>query len=323
MVNHNKSVGRFEKVSWVNVGEQQQGQRLDNFLLRYLKGVPKSRIYRIVRKGEVRVNKGRVKAEYKLQKGDQIRIPPIRTAHVTPGDISIPDWVKLAITQPLFEDEALLVINKPPRLAVHGGTGIQFGLIEAARQLYPQTPFLELVHRIDRETSGCIVLAKARNVLNALHEQFRRQAGRVEKSYLSILYGQLYEVKKIRSALRQTRDDKGMKQVVVDSAGQSAKSTIMPIETYQDACYARIGLLTGRMHQARVHAASIGHPILGDKLYGNWEANRWLKSFGGNRCLLHAERYQFNHPLTGKQIQLIAPLPEDFKLVQEKLKNNA
>lgn len=320
MVNQNKHIDSFSNVSWVDIGEGQHGQRIDNFLFKHLKGVPKSRVYRILRKGEVRVNKGRVQPSYKLQTGDKLRIPPIRTAQLNSDELIVPAWVTAAIDKPIYEDEVLFVINKPAGLAVHGGSGIAFGLIEAVRKLRPQASFMELVHRIDRETSGCIILAKTRPALNKLHQQFRREEGQLQKSYLSVLSGQLSEVKTVTAALQQTRDDKGMKRVMVDSAGQKAKSTFMPITAFGGvASYVRIQLYTGRMHQARVHAASIGLPILGDKIYGNWEVNRKMQKQSVSRCLLHAERYQLEHPETGKQLQLIAPLPQEFSRVLENL----
>ncbi len=206
---------------------------------------------------------------------------------------------------------------------MHGGTGIEYGLIEAMRQLKPDWPFLELVHRIDRETSGCVVLAKSRPALNHLHLQFRREQGAVEKAYLALLFGILDEVKTVSTALLATRDHKGMKRSAVDPEGQAAKSTLLPIGHFDGelgaVTYVRIQLYTGRMHQARVHTASSDLPILGDKLYGNWEVNRAAKSFGVKRCMLHAERYQLKHPLTEKLLQFNAPLPADFEKVIENL----
>jgi len=305
----------FSQVSWFEVSEHQHGQRIDNFLFRHLKGVPKSRVYRILRKGEVRVNKARIKPEYKLQSGDQIRIPPIRVADASSTEFEIPAWVRKAIAAPLFEDDSLIVINKPSGLAVHGGSGVKFGLIEAMRQLAPDRPFLELAHRIDRETSGCVVLAKSRPVLNHLHEQFRRDHGKMEKSYLALLFGILPDVQTVTAKLRQTRDAQGMKRVVIDPQGQVARSTFMPLEQINGATYVRILLYTGRMHQARAHAVSLELPILGDKLYGDWEANRASRAQGVKRCQLHAERYQLNHPVSGKLMRFTAPLPEDFESV--------
>ena len=312
MVNKNKESADFSSVSMLEITEHQHGQRIDNYLFRLLKGVPKSRVYRIMRKGEVRINKSRVKPDYKLQKGDLLRIPPVRAAQTAPGELSIPGWVRAAIQNLIYEDEALVVINKPPGLAVHGGSGVEFGLIEAMRQLKPDWPFLELVHRIDRETSGCIMLAKSRPALNQLHQQFRREEGQMEKAYLAVLAGTLESTITVNASLRQSRDHNGMKRALVDKQGQVAKSTFMPLENFDNFSYSRILLYTGRMHQARVHAASLGLPVLGDKLYGDREINRRVRSVGVKRCMLHAERYQLNHPQSGKLLQLIAPLPKDF-----------
>jgi len=304
----------------LEITEHQHGQRIDNYLFRLLKGVPKSRVYRIMRKGEVRVNKSRVKPDYKLQQGDMLRLPPVRATQAAPGEFLIPGWVQAAIEQPIFEDEALVVINKPPGLAVHGGSGIEFGLIEAMRQLKPHWPFLELVHRIDRETSGCILLAKSRPMLNQLHLQFRREEGQMEKAYLALLAGKLESTITVNARLKQTRDHKGMKRAMVDKQGQVAKSTFMPLEQFDDISYARILLYTGRMHQARVHADSLGLPILGDSLYGDRERNRQVRTIGVKRCMLHAESYQLNHPQTGKLMQFNAPLPKDFNDVLANIK---
>ena len=312
MVNQNQGDNSFSSVSMLEITEHQHGQRIDNYLFRLLKGVPKSRVYRIMRKGEVRVNKSRVKPDYKLQKGDMLRLPPIRATQTAPGQFVIPGWVQAAIEQPIFEDESLVVINKPPGLAVHGGSGIEFGLIEAMRQLKPDWPFLELVHRIDRETSGCILLAKSRPVLNQLHQQFRREEGQMEKAYLAVLAGTLESTITVNAPLKQSRDSNGMKRAIVDKQGQAAKSTFMPLEHYAEYSYARVLLYTGRMHQARVHAVSLGLPILGDSLYGNREINRRVRKIGVKRCMLHAERYQLNHPQSGKLVQFNAPLPKDF-----------
>jgi 23S rRNA pseudouridine955/2504/2580 synthase len=320
MVNQNQEGKTYSQVSWLEITEHQHDQRVDNFLFRLLKGVPKSRVYRIMRKGELRVNKSRVKPDYKLQKGDMLRIPPIRVAQPGPGEFIIPGWVRTAIEHPVFEDEALVVVNKPPGLAVHGGSGIEFGLIEAMRQLKLDWPFLELVHRIDRETSGCILLAKSRPVLNQLHLQFRREEGQMEKSYLAVLSGKLEAVATVNAPLILSRDGNGMKRAIIDDQGRAAKSTFMPIEVYDETSYARILLYTGRMHQARVHAAGLGLPILGDKLYGDREVNRVTRSIGVKRCLLHAERYQLNHPLSGELMQFNAPLPKDFSDVISNLR---
>ena len=320
MVNQNQNGLDLSKVSWLEIGEHQHGQRIDNYLFRLLKGVPRSRIYRILRKGEVRVNRSRVKPEYKLQQGDRVRLPPIRVSEGRSGALHIPSWVSVALQEPLYIDDALVVYNKPAGLAVHGGSGIEFGLIEVLRQLHPEWTFLELVHRLDRETSGCILLARSRPVLNQLHQQFRREEGKLEKSYLALLSGALQHAATVNEPLMQTRDERGMKRVVVDTEGQAAKSTFLPVENYDQASFCRILLYTGRMHQARVHAASLGMPLLGDRLYGDREINRQLRSLGVKRCMLHAERYQLQHPVSGKLVQFNAPLPEDFEAVLGRLR---
>lgn len=306
------------KVYFINIDQNQDGQRIDNFLLRQLKGVPKSRIYRLLRKGEVRVNKGRIKPDYKLKLDDVVRIPPVRVAQSLDQTLAIPTWLGKIIKQPIFEDEALLVINKPSGLAVHGGSGIAYGLIEAMRELRDDLPFLELAHRIDRETSGCVILAKSRKSLIHLHQQFSRVEGRVEKSYLAIVSGELEKVEMVQHALQVSRDSKGMKRVIIATDGQTAKSTFIPIQSVDHeilgaATYVRIQLETGRMHQARVHAASIDRPIIGDKLYGDWQLNRRMKPNGIKRCMLHAERYSLTHPDSGKLVQFTADVPQDFK----------
>lgn len=320
MVNQKQEGTPFAAVSWLEIDEHQQGQRIDNFLFKLLKGVPRSRIYRILRKGELRINKARVKPEYKLRAGDRVRIPPIRVAETEFRDFSLPGWIRTALENPIYMDEALVAINKPPGLAVHGGSGIEFGLIEAMRQMHPDWPFLELVHRIDRETSGCILLARSRPALGALHQQFRREEGRLEKSYLALLSGRLETVEKINRSLRQYRDESGMKRVRPDRQGQKASSTFLPVELFERFSFARILLHTGRMHQARVHAASMQLPILGDSLYGDRELNREVRALGVRRCMLHAERYQLEHPLSGALLQLNAPLPNDFSSVLDRLR---
>lgn len=308
-------------VSFVQIDENHHGQRLDNFLLNQLKGVPKSRIYRIVRKGEVRVNKGRVKPEYKLQSGDNVRIPPVRVASKQGDVASLPGRVRSALQTPIYEDQHIIALNKPSGLAVHGGSGTAFGVIEAMRFLYPDWPYLELAHRIDRQTSGCLLLAKSRIVLNHLHAQFRRESQQfIEKSYLAILSGEpLDEVKSVEAKIGQSRDANGIKKSKIDTQGQSAKSVFMPLQVNDKFSYVRITLKTGRMHQARVHAAFLSRPILGDSLYGNWERNKAAKSLGAKRCMLHSESYQFLHPVSLEVVKIKAPISDDFASVKSAL----
>ncbi len=308
-------------VRYIVITQHHDGQRLDNYLLTHLKGVPKSRIYKIVRKGEVRVNKGRVKPDYKIREGDVLRLPPVRVAE-QPGQIaSLPGWVRQALQSPIFEDAHIIALNKPSGLAVHGGSGNQYGVIEAMRFLHPDWPFLELAHRIDKQTSGCLLLAKSRPILNELHSQFRRDSeDQLEKTYLAILSGQpLNEVQTVDASIGQMRDVDGIKKSRIDAAGQTAKSVFMPLAKGDEVSHVRVALHTGRMHQARVHAAFLGRPILGDALYGNWEANRGAERLGVKRCMLHSESYQFLHPGTQQVLKLKAPISEDFNVALVKL----
>ncbi len=297
------------------------GQRLDNYLLSQLKGVPKSRIYKIVRKGEVRINKGRVKPDYKLQDGDVVRIPPVRVAQPNEAISHLPGWVRAAMLAPIFEDEHILAINKPSGLAVHGGSGNAYGVIEALRFLHPDWPFLELAHRIDRQTSGCLLLAKSRPVLNDLHTQFRREGeSELEKTYLAFLTGApLSEVRSVTAHIAQARNAQGIKLAKIDPQGQSAKSVFMPLRSDKQHSFARIILHTGRMHQARVHAQFLQRPVLGDDLYGNWQANKAAQALGGSRCMLHSATYQFVHPVSGSTTKVKAPPSEDFVKLHQSL----
>ncbi len=309
------------QVQFIDIDSNAQGQRVDNFLLRHLKGVPKSRIYRIVRKGEVRVNKSRVKPDYRLVLGDQLRIPPVRIAEAPANDFLIPHWVTEALGQPLFEDEVLMAVNKPSGLAVHGGSGLQFGVIEALRKMHPQYSYLELVHRLDRETSGCLLLAKQRDALNHLHQQFRRETGqRIEKAYVALLSGELDSPKTVSEPLAPFYDAEGRKRIGVDAEGKSAKSVFLPIERIGSFTLVRIQLHTGRMHQARVHAQAIGKPILGDGVYGDANINRLAHKIGVRHTLLHAESYGFIHPQSEQHLKVKAPWPKELLDVIKKLK---
>lgn len=310
-------------VEWLEIGANHAGQRVDNFLLTRLKGVPKSRVYRLLRKGEVRVNKKRVKPEYRLQTGDVLRLPPVRVSETKAIGV-VPDSVKHALGEPIFEDEALLVINKPAGLAVHGGSGLKWGVIEALRQMRPQADFLELAHRLDRETSGVLLLAKSREALLGVQQQLRREDGKLEKSYLAILGGKpLDSPKTVNVALEVGRNAEGKKisRVSEDAAAQTSKSVFLPIEQGEGWQSVRIQLMTGRMHQARVHAKAIQRPILGDALYGDWAANKAAqKRWGVSRVMLHSESYAFDHPLSGKRMSVKAPLAADMQAVREKMR---
>ncbi|MEE8343443.1 MAG: 23S rRNA pseudouridine(955/2504/2580) synthase RluC [Gammaproteobacteria bacterium] len=301
------------KVRSVEIGTEQAGQRIDNFLIRYLKGVPRSRIYRMVRRGEVRVNRGRIRPTYRLRTGDHIRIPPVRSAsrHSTTVPDSSVDQLESRV---LYEDQRMLVLNKPATVAVHGGSGISFGVIEALRASRPQAPFLELVHRLDRDTSGCLLLAKRRSQLRALHEMFR--AGTITKRYTTLVRGRWTEGKRtVTAALSKNQLKSGERLAHVDPDGKPASTRFYPLSVYDNASLMEIGLDTGRTHQIRVHAAHIGFPIAGDEKYGDPVFNRELRRRGLRRLFLHAVSLQFQDPHSGCRIRVDAPLDDQLQKV--------
>ena len=297
--------------STVAVRDDQAGQRIDNFLLSRLKGVPRSHIYRLLRSGQVRVNKGRKKPDYRLQGGDIVRIPPLRTAIRTPPTVpeSLLQTLRGSI---LLEDENLLVLNKPSGLAVHGGSELRFGLIDGLRKLYPGH-FLELAHRLDRDTSGCLVLAKNRATLNRLHDALRKRGqGEIEKIYLALVMGDWPEgITTVDAPLQKTLRG-GEHMVEVCDSGQHAVSHFSKLQRFHDASLIQVRIETGRTHQIRVHAASSGHPLAGDAKYGNAEFNRSMKQFGLRRLFLHASRIVL--PLD-KKIRIDAPLDAELQRV--------
>ncbi|WP_126454870.1 23S rRNA pseudouridine(955/2504/2580) synthase RluC [Sulfuriflexus mobilis] len=305
-------------VRLVDIEPEQAGQRIDNFLITKLKGVPKSRIYRILRKGEVRVNKGRIKPEYRLKAGDQVRIPPIRMeekpAVPTPPQAQI-ERLEAAI---LFEDKGLIIINKPSGLAVHGGSGLSFGLIEVLRASRPTAPYLELVHRLDRDTSGLLLVAKKRSYLRSLHEQLRGDG--VRKHYRALLCGHWDRGKHHENApLYKNTLSSGERIVRVDERGKTAHTLFKPISCFKAASYMEVELFTGRTHQIRVHAAHAGHPVAGDEKYGNQDCNRDLKRYGLKRLFLHAYRLEFTHPGSEQPMDVIAPLDNALGAVLDAL----
>ena len=305
------------KARIVEITEDEQGQRIDNFLFKTLKGVPKTRIYKAVRSGEVRVNGSRIKVFHKLKIGDKVRIPPIRHG-VTNQSVVVPPNLLNQIPV-LFEDEYFLVVDKPAGLAVHGGTGIDFGLIEAFRQLRTSLPYLELVHRLDRETSGCIMLAKSRNALLSLQKQLGEERS-IGKFYRALVTGDCRggwqkNSRTVRLALSRQVGPGIEKRSVVDRNGQSALSKISVLEQYAGSALVEIELKTGRMHQARAHCAAIGHPIVGDKIYGDDEINTKFKKKGLGRMFLHSYRLNIRHPVTGVEMALHADLPPALKNV--------
>lgn len=299
----------------LEIGAEAAGQRLDNFLLKTCKGVPRTHVYRLVRRGEVRINMGRVRPEYRLQEGDKLRIPPIRMALPPVGGRPPVQAVRPEI---LFEDDWVLAVNKPSGLAVHGGSGIASGLIEGMRAGRPAASFLELVHRLDRETSGVLLLAKKRPALTALHAGLRQSAQKAhqfEKRYLALVRGAWPEkMREVIAPLRKGQADGAGGQVAVAEEGRFAKSLFRVRERFGDrATLVEISLLTGRTHQARVHAAHARHPIAGDDKYGDWDWNAQLRKLGLRRLFLHAAGISFPHPATGERLPLEAPLPPELE----------
>jgi len=304
------------EVKWLAISSEQAGQRIDNFLLRILKGVPRSRIYRLLRKGEVRVNKGRIKPEYRLKSGDQIRIPPLRVSESKPASPSGQSVQKLADAI-LYEDERLLVLNKPSGMAVHGGSGLSYGVIEALRVLRPQAPCLELVHRLDRDTSGCLLIAKRRSELRMLHQLLRK--GDVDKRYLLLAQGDWDQGPyRVNAALKKNLLRGGERMVRVDEDGKTALTHFRFLNSYGGASLMEAELKTGRTHQIRVHAAHAGHPLAGDDKYGDTDFNRQMRSLGLKRLFLHAHTVAFEDNDRHRNIHVTAPLSADLrKLIQQ------
>jgi len=298
-------------VQLVTIAEEEAGQRIDNYLLRVCKGVPKSHIYRILRSGEVRVNKGRIDQLYRLQSGDVVRIPPIRIAEKAAGSAPVPG-AEFAI---VHEDSHLLVIDKPAGVAVHGGSGVSYGVIEQLRAARPQAKFLELVHRLDRETSGLLLLAKKRSALTNLHDQMRE--GTTDKRYLTMVSGNWTNPRQhVKLPLHKFTTADGERRVVVQAGGQEAHTVFNLLRKWQDFALLEAELKTGRTHQIRVHLASSGFPIAGDEKYGDFALNKQLQKANDTRgalkrMFLHAYRITFQHPETGKPMTLTAPLPAE------------
>lgn len=312
------------KVSYITVSAELAGQRLDNFLLNHLKGLPRTRVYRIVRKGEVRVNKGRVKPSYRLEAEDIVRVPPIQDLVSDRKSTipSLPHRLKDKLAQAiLYEDDALLILNKPSGLAVHGGSGLNFGAIEALRVLRPDCPSLELVHRLDRDTSGCLMFAKRRSMLRALHEMLRE--GSIQKVYWALVQGAWKKSKIVTIPLLKNQLSSGERIVraSTEALGQSATTRFRPLQQYYDPI-AEMPMtlmeakpITGRTHQIRVHATESGFPIGGDPKYGNEAFNRYLsqaKIGRMSRLFLHAQRLTFTLPGTDKILTIEAPLDTEL-----------
>jgi len=298
------------RVSYLTVGAEAAGQRLDNFLLKLAKGVPKSHIYRIVRSGEVRINKARARAEQRLAAGDELRLPPLRIAAREPPS------APAAMPPVLYEDEHLIAVDKPAGLAAHGGSGVSHGLIERVRAARPHQPFLELAHRLDRDTSGILLLAKSRKALLGLHRQLR--SGEVDKRYLALVRGDWVNGRQhVRFALKKFVTRAGERRVAVDEEGQASHTVLNLRARYGAFSLLEAELRTGRTHQIRVHLAHLGFPIVGDDKYGDFELNRRVArgEFGVplDRMFLHAASMRLRHPVTGELLELEAALPRECR----------
>ncbi|MBP6777584.1 MAG: RluA family pseudouridine synthase [Piscinibacter sp.] len=304
------------------VDEGGEGQRLDNFLIRHWKGVPKTHVYRVIRSGEVRVNKGRAGADTRLALGDELRLPPVRMSAATGARPAAPAREFPVV----WEDEVLIVVDKPAGVAVHGGSGVAFGVIEQLRRARPEARFLELVHRLDKETSGLLLVAKKRSALLALQAQFRRRPGEkvIGKTYAAFVAGAWPASRKVIDlALHKTLDAAGERHVRVVAAdhadGRRSISLVAVVAAWPDFTLLDVTIKTGRTHQIRVHLAHEGHAIVGDPKYGDFALNRAVargERFGGRRfgrMFLHARRLAFEHPSTGQVIELEAPLPAEFE----------
>ena len=305
------------KVRLLDVAAEEAGQRLDNFLLRHASGVPKTRVYRAIRKGEVRVNKGRSKPEYRVQAGDIVRVPPLKMSEPAATGAPSGAWERRIRAAILLDNADLLVINKPTGLAVHGGSGVRLGLIESLRSLFPETRYLELVHRLDRDTSGLVLVAKNARALRSLHEQLRD--GSVDKRYLALVGGKWPAYQKSVSApLAKRHTSSGERIVKVASEGKSAKTELRVLERLPEATLIEAKPISGRTHQIRVHTQHLGHPILGDTKYQNDQSRAISATAGLKRLFLHAKAISFE--LGGERYKLECPLDDELESVLVRLR---
>lgn len=307
----------FDQVQFLIIQEENQQQRIDNYLITKMKGVPKSKIYKILRKGEVRVNKKRVKPEYKLKIDDIIRVPPVRLEESTVPVLNTKNlgYLEKAV---LYEDDRLLVVNKPSGVAVHGGSGLSYGLIEAFRALRPSAQFLELVHRIDRDTSGCIVIAKKRSALRHLHEQLRNK--QMDKTYHALVQGQWpISRTKVSAKLQKNQLQSGERMVFADENGKPSETRYKVLNTYASASLVEAKPITGRTHQIRVHCQFAGHSIANDSKYGDEGFSKLVKGMGCKRLFLHAKTIRFIHPLSENEVAFDAPYDEHLSALIKRL----
>ena len=316
-----ESTKNSSTVRFIDITQEEAGQRIDNYLMRQLKGAPKSYVYRILRKGEVRVNKGRVKAHYKLNCGDSIRLPPMRLpSRPDQGGRISDNLMDLLRNSVVYEDERILVVNKPSGLAVHGGSGVNFGVIEILRQLRPADKHLELVHRLDRDTSGCLLISKKRSALRTLHELIREN--RIDKRYLALLQGSWRKgVQTVDRPLKKNTLQGGERVVRVDAEGKPSQTIFRRVERFAEATLVEAELITGRTHQIRVHSQWLGSPVLGDQKYGDAAANRAFRDKGLKRLFLHAFKLGLRWPGEKSQLIIEAPLPDALSQVLAKLKD--
>ncbi|MFC0269389.1 RluA family pseudouridine synthase [Kushneria aurantia] len=305
-------------VQWLDVDEQHDGQRLDNFLLAHLKGAPRTLIYRIIRRGEVRVNGGRVRAHRRLEKGDRLRVPPLRLPEKMAQEVS--DNLRAVLADSLLvERPQWLLFNKPSGLAVHGGSGVTIGLIEALRQVRDD-PFLELVHRIDRDTSGCLLVARSREALNTLSDELRRHG--MQKRYLALVEGYWpAQLVCVETPLERFELASGERRVRVSAAGKPAETRFAVVERFDGATLVEAEPITGRTHQIRVHAADAGHAVLGDSKYGSSAGQRPAQRGGLERLFLHARALSFTDPASGERVEMQAPLAPSLTAVLARLRS--
>lgn len=314
---HDRTEAVAPQAQLLTIDEESNGQRIDNFLLRICKGVPKSHIYRVLRSGEVRVNKGRIDQTYRLQTGDVVRVPPLRMAQSEVQNVPACEF------RILLEDAHMLVIDKPAGVAVHGGSGVSFGVIEQLRAARPDAKFLELVHRLDRETSGILLLAKKRSALVHLHEQIR--LGQLDKRYLTMVAGDWKNARQhIKLALHKYSTPDGERRVRVQADGMPSHTVFRLLRKYQQFALLEAELKTGRTHQIRVHLSASGFPILGDDKYGDFALNKQLQKAQESRAalkrmFLHAWQITFTHPDSGKSVTLQAPLPVECETFLQSL----
>lgn len=314
------TVPATRQVRQMEITPEHAGRRIDNFLAWVLKEVPKSRIYRMLRSGEARVNGGRVRPAYRICPGDRLRIPPVRTEAPPNQGHDIPEWLKITLRDAvIYEDPDLLALAKPAGVAVHSGTGVSLGLIEALRAMRPEEPYLELAHRLDRDTSGCLLVARRPEALRALHAMLR--AGRIEKTYLTLLRGRWRGgAEVVDLGLRRDVVRSGERMVGVATDGKPARTVFAPLELFRSASLMEARLITGRTHQIRVHAMEIDHPVAGDAKYGDKGFNRVMRDLGLRDLFLHSHRISLVSPGSGARISIVTELPASLRGVLQALR---